>query len=159
MPRSSPSGLATAWILPPASAGASSSGTCICHRCGDGAVHDAGGAICRSTCRNAGCKCASCCRAGLHIVVADVWLGFKIFIKSWNLNLLLGGPWVAHLAEHPATTRRQLVHIMLQWCKHTKHIHILLYIHTFWHAYIYIYIYIYIYTLCGCSDIMRMRFG
>ncbi len=87
--------LRTAWILPPAPAGASSSGTCICHRCGDGAVHDAGGAICRSTCRNAGCKCASCCRAGLHIVVADVWLGFKVFIKSWNLNLLLGGPWVA----------------------------------------------------------------
>ena len=27
--------------------------------------------------------------------VADVWLGFKIFINIWILNLLLGGPWAA----------------------------------------------------------------
>ena len=26
--------------------------------------------------------------------VADIWLGFKIFIKTRILNLLLGGPWV-----------------------------------------------------------------
>ncbi len=30
-----------------------------------------------------------------HGFVADVWLGFKIFIKIRILNLLLGGPWVA----------------------------------------------------------------
>ena len=27
--------------------------------------------------------------------VADVWLRFKIVIRIWILNLLLGGPWVA----------------------------------------------------------------
>ncbi len=26
--------------------------------------------------------------------VADVWLGFRISIKIWIFNLLLGGPWM-----------------------------------------------------------------
>ena len=31
----------------------------------------------------------------MDIYVADVWLGFKIFIKIWIFDLLLGSPWVA----------------------------------------------------------------